>query len=196
MQEKYARMSLLDRMVAAVERVRDRLARATAALDKAAIPYAVAGSSAVVAWIASVDPDAVRNTNDVDVLLHRKDFEQARNALESAGFFYHTQQGRVLFLESATSTSRHAVRIFFEEGQSETETAPCAPSVHDCTLRNGIRVLNLEPLVWMKVKRFALNDRVDLRDMLDIGLIDASWKSRLPADLAARLQHLLDTPEG
>jgi len=34
-----------------------------------------------------------------------------------------------------------------------------------------------------------------LRDMLDVGLIGATWTARLPADLAARLQLLIDTPE-
>jgi hypothetical protein len=32
--------------------------------------------------------------------------------------------------------------------------------------------------------------------MLEIGLIDPTWTARFPADLAARLQLLIDTPEG
>jgi hypothetical protein len=32
--------------------------------------------------------------------------------------------------------------------------------------------------------------------MIDVGLIDTSWLSKLPQELAARLQHLIDTPEG
>jgi hypothetical protein len=32
--------------------------------------------------------------------------------------------------------------------------------------------------------------------MLDVGLIDSSWVSRFPPELAARLQEILDTPEG
>jgi len=47
----------LDRMVRAVERVRERLLRATAALEKAGIPYAVAGDDAVAVWVtASTNP--------------------------------------------------------------------------------------------------------------------------------------------
>src|SRR4051812_48134793 len=45
----------LDRMVRAVERVRERLVRATAALEKAGIPYAVAGGNAVAVWVTRVD---------------------------------------------------------------------------------------------------------------------------------------------
>src|SRR5256886_13235186 len=79
--------SLLDRMVQAVERVRDRLLRVVAALEAAKVPYAVAGGNAVAAWVATVDPAAVRNTQDVDVLLRRIDLDAAARALESAGVF-------------------------------------------------------------------------------------------------------------
>ena len=62
-----------DRMVRAVEAVRDRLRRATAALESAGIDYALAGGNAVAAWVARIDPAAVRNTQDVDILLRRED---------------------------------------------------------------------------------------------------------------------------
>jgi len=42
------------RMIEAVQAVRDRALRATAALEKAGIPYAVAGGNAVAAWVARV----------------------------------------------------------------------------------------------------------------------------------------------
>jgi hypothetical protein len=48
----------------------------------------------------------------------------------------------------------------------------------------------------MKLTSFRDKDRTHLRDLLDVGLIDASWCSRLPPDLAARLQQLLDDPHG
>ena len=51
-----------DRMIAAVEAVRERALRATTALREAEIPYAVAGGNAVAAWVARVDQAAVRNT--------------------------------------------------------------------------------------------------------------------------------------
>src|SRR5687768_1919424 len=53
-----------ERMVTAVEKVRDRLRRATQALEQAQIPYAVAGGNAVAAWVSEVDEAAVRNTQD------------------------------------------------------------------------------------------------------------------------------------
>jgi hypothetical protein len=35
-----------------------------------------------------------------------------------------------------------------------------------------------------------------LRDLMDVGLVDASWRDRVPAELQARLQEILDTPDG
>ncbi len=59
-----------------------------------------------------------------------------------------------------------------------------------------IRTLPLEALVRMKLTSFRDKDRVHLRDMLDVGLIDASWLERFSPRLRARLQELLDTPDG
>lgn len=59
MMSSIAGETLLDRMVRAVELVRKRLLRATAALEAAGAPYAVAGGNAVAAWVATVDPAGV-----------------------------------------------------------------------------------------------------------------------------------------
>jgi len=88
----------LERMISAVEKVRQRLLRAAAALRGADIPYAVMGDSAVALWVSRVDEAAVRNTRDVDVLLRRQDFDAARAALESAGFVYRHIAGIEAFL--------------------------------------------------------------------------------------------------
>lgn len=71
----------LDRMVNAVEKVRQRLLRATAALKQAGIDYAVAGGNAVAAWVSTVDESAVRNTQDVDILICREDLDGVMKAL-------------------------------------------------------------------------------------------------------------------
>src|SRR5881392_781728 len=80
---------VLDRMVLAVEKVRERLRRASAALDAAGIPYAVIGGNAVAAWVSKVDPGAARNTVDVDLMLNRSDLDSATEALAKAGFVHH-----------------------------------------------------------------------------------------------------------
>ena len=48
----------------------------------------------------------------------------------------------------------------------------------------------------MKLIGFRDKDRVHVRDMIGVGLIDESWLPKLPSELAERLQELLDDPDG
>ncbi len=43
---------------------------------------------------------------------------------------------------------------------------------------------------------FRLKNRVHVLDMIEVGLLDASWLPRLPADLSVRLKELIDNPDG
>ena len=104
---------LLDRMVRAVEKVRERLQRAAAALEAAGIPYAVVGGNAVASWVARVDEAAVRNTQDVDILLNRSDLEAAKQALAAAGFVFRHVKGIDMFLDGPGAKARDAVHILF-----------------------------------------------------------------------------------
>jgi hypothetical protein len=61
---EYDGMLALDRLERAVEKVRDRLLRSTAALEAAGVPYAVIGGNAVMAWVEQVDETAVRFTRN------------------------------------------------------------------------------------------------------------------------------------
>lgn len=76
------------RMIEAGEAVRERACRAAAALCLANVPYAIAGDHAVAIWVARVDKAAVRNTQDVDILIRRFDFPAVKVALETVGFVY------------------------------------------------------------------------------------------------------------
>src|SRR5436309_12914553 len=88
-----------ERMIRAVEKVRDRLLRATAALERAGVPYAVVGGNAVAAWVSRVDEAAVRNTQDVDILIRRADLATATSALIPAGFVFRHVKGIDMFLD-------------------------------------------------------------------------------------------------
>jgi hypothetical protein len=72
--------------------------------------------------------------------------------------------------------------------------APCRRSTNPKSpLR---RLVNLDALVRMKLNSFRDKDRMHLRDMIDVGLVDESWTEHLPETLSSRLQLLLDDPEG
>ena len=47
----------------------------------------------------------------------------------------------------------------------------------------------------MKLTSFRDKDRVHLRDLIGVGLIDPSWLTKFPPELAERLKQILDTPD-
>jgi hypothetical protein len=187
---------LLARMVRAVEKVRERLLRAARALEEARIPYAVIGGNAVAVWVAQVDEAAVRNTQDVDILLRRSDLERTKTALGKAGFTYRHVKGIDMFLDGPHAKARDAVHIIFAGEKIRSGDLVAAPHVEESESMPEYRVVALESLVRMKLTSFRDKDRMHLRDMIDVGLVDESWLPRLSADLSARMKQLLDTPDG
>jgi hypothetical protein len=186
----------LDRMVRAVEKVRERLLRAVKALEDADIPYAVAGGNAVAAWVSTIDEAAVRNTRDVDVLVRRSDLARIQSALGEAGFSYRHVAGLDVFLDTPDGSARDAVHLVFAGEQvREHEPAP-NPDLTTVDRNAGFAILPLLDLVTIKLIAFRDKDRTHLRDMLEVGLIDQSWVASLPAELGARLQRLIDDPHG
>jgi hypothetical protein len=184
----------LDRMVRAVEKVRERLLKATGALRAAGLDYAVAGGNAVAAWVAQVDEGAVRNTRDVDILIRRADLEKVRTALEGAGFVYRHAAGMDLFLDSNDASARDAVHLIFAGEMVRPDEPAPNPEISESQDAQDFRVLSLAALVRIKLTAFRTKDRMHLLDMLDLGLIDASWCDRLSPVLAARLQELIRNP--
>jgi hypothetical protein len=187
----------LDRMVRAVEKVRERLLRTAAILEAAKIPYAVIGGNAVAAWVSRVDEAAVRNTQDVDILLRREDFPAARAAMEAAGFIYRHVRFIDMFLDGPGTKVRDAVHILFaNEKVREDSLAPSADVEEFVYSQDQLyKHLDLEALVRMKLTSYRLKDQVHLQDMLDVELIDATWPARFPGELGSRLQTVIDNPE-
>jgi hypothetical protein len=180
----------------AVENVRRRLLRAAQALEDAHVPYAVAGGNAVAAWVSRVDEAAVRNTQDVDIVLRRADLSAARKALEQAGFVYRHVASIDMFLDGPDAKARDAVHVVFAAEKVRAEYAAPAPDVSESEATETFRLLSLDALVRMKLTSFRDKDRVHLRDLMDVGLVDASWLERVPPTSRPRLQELLDNPEG
>lgn len=186
----------LDRMVLAVELVRRRLLRATAALEAAGIPYAVAGGNAIALWVSRVDITAVRNTSDVDLLVRRDDFDAVCDTLTAAGFTYRRLAGIDVFLDGPDGKPRDGVRLIFA-GETVRPGEPLPnPAVTDSEAGEEYQVLNLRALVQIKLTANRDKDRAQLRDLLEVGLIDESWLQYYPPELADRLRALIETPGG
>jgi len=186
----------LERVVSAVEKVRQRLLKTAAALKAAGVPYAVVGESAVALWVSRVDESAVRNTRNMDILIRRADLEAARAALESAGFVHRHVAGMDVFLDSPDAKPRDAVHIVFANEKVRPAEPLANPDVTESEQTDEFSVLALEALVRIKLTAFRDKDRTHLRDLIEIGLVSADWLPRLPAVLAERLRLLLENPEG
>lgn len=186
---------ILDRMERAVAKVRERLLRATAALNSIGVPYAVVGGNAVASWVATVDEGAVRNTRDVDLLVRRDDLPAVTAALEQAGFVGGELMDVVMFRDGPQGKPSEAVHLLFSGEKTRPDHLLPAPDIQTIDDPANFRVITLEPLVEMKLMSNRDKDRTHVRDLIGVGLIDASWLPKLPSELAARLKQILDTPD-
>jgi hypothetical protein len=185
-----------ERMIMAVEKVRIRLERAVAAFEAHGVPYAVIGGNAVANWVARVDEEAVRNTRDVDILIRRADLPAAVKAMDAAGFDYANVTGVDCFVERPNGVPSGGIHLIFAgEKVKPTDPVP-APNVEESEQAPAYRVISLEALVRMKLLANRRKDQVHVQDMIRVGLIDATWLTKYPTELAVRLKPLLDDPNG
>jgi hypothetical protein len=185
-----------ERALMAAEKVKERLRRATKALEAAGVPYAVAGGNAVAEWVGRVDDEAVRNTRDVDLVIRRDDFAAARTALEAAGFIYHHLLDVDLFIDGPLGKPSGGVHLLFAGEKVKADYVEPSPELSESERAADFQVVALPALVRMKLMAWRDKDRTHLRDLIGVGLIDATWLARLPPSLAERLKELLDTPDG
>jgi hypothetical protein len=186
---------ILDRMERAVATVRDRLLRAASALNKSGIPYAVVGGHAVASWVATIDEGAVRNTRDVDILVRRGDLAAVTAVFEQAGFVRAVVLNVHTFLDGPDARPGESIHLLFAGEKLRPEHPLPSPDLAAVDDPAGFRVITLEALVQMKLLGNRDKDRTHLRDLIGVGLVDASWPGKLPPILAQRLQGILDTPD-
>jgi hypothetical protein len=186
---------ILDRMGRAVANVRERLLRATAALNQAGVPYAVVGGTAVASWVATVDEGAVRNTRDVDLLVRRGDLTAITSALEQTGFVGGELLDVVMFRDGPEGKPSEAIHLLFSGEKMRSDHLLPAPEIQTVNNPGNFRVITLESLVLMKLMSHRLKDRVQLQDLIAVRLVDSSWLTKLPPELAERLKDILDHPD-
>ena len=111
-------------------------------------------------------------------------------------FVHRHSAGIDMFLDGPEAKARDAVHILFAGEKFRDSYLVPTPDVDEFEYSDDFRVLTLEALVRMKLTSFRRKDQMHLLDMIDVELIDASWRDRFPPEFAARLQDLLDNPDG
>lgn len=183
---------LWERYQMAMDKLTDRLNRITDALTKTGVPYALVGGQAVIFWVSTKDPAAVRTTKDIDILLDRADLPRAKSAALSAGFEYVEVIDVGMFLEPSDPNPRHGVHLVWAGEKVNAEDPLPNPNIDERReLEPGKSVVLLPGLLRTKLMANRDKDRVHLRDMIDVGLIDRSMLAGLPTELAVRLDKLL-----
>ncbi len=176
----------------ALDSVSERLQRIAQALEQASVPYALVGGQAVALWVATREPAAVRTTKDVDILLRREDLPRARAAALAVDMEYFEVVGVGMFLERSNPNPRQAVHIVWAGEKVRPEYTLPSPTIDErLALEPGKQVVSLAGLVRMKLMSNRDQDRVHLRDLIDVGLVGRDLLAELPPDLATRLDALL-----
>ena len=101
-----------------------------------------------------------------------------------------------MFLDGPEAKARDAVHIVFAAEKVRPDYGATVPDVSESEETETFRLLSLDALVRMKLTLFRDKDRVHLRDLMDVGLVDNTWLAKVSVSLRSRLQELLDHPEG
>jgi hypothetical protein len=176
----------------AVDDVAARMKRICEAFAEHSVPFALVGGQAVVLWVSTRDPAAVRTTKDVDILLDRADLPRARAAALAAELDYFEMLGVGMFLERDDPNPRRAVHLVWagEKVRPEYEL-PSPPIDERQELSPGLTVVSLAGLVRMKLLSNRDRDRVHLTDMIEVGLVGREMLDGLTPELTRRLEKLL-----
>jgi hypothetical protein len=96
-----------------------------------------------------------------------------------------------MFLEQADPNPRSGVHICWAGEKIRPQYECPAPTIDQRESLGDCDVVSIRDLVVMKLQAGRDQDRVHLRDMIDVGLIERRMESDLPDELAARLNDLL-----
>lgn len=185
---------LLDVGVMYMQELKDKALKVSQALQKAGVPHAVIGGLALASYLARAHKRAERNTQDVDILLHRKDLEAATRALKPLGYRYR----KVMKLHAFMPNQRGAhfvdgIHIIWSEEKVRDEYLHPTPALiekSDVDSHQGIQYLSLYNLVVMKLTSFRHKDITHIQDLIYWKLLTKKIEAALPADLKERLEQV------
>ena len=169
------------------------LERVAGPLAAEGIPYELVGGGAVMVQVMRVEPSAVRNTKDIDIMIRREDLDRVKAVMARHGFTFRHVAGVDMLLPPGETKALDAVRLIFSgERVKASQVIPNPPvrpehlSVHGV----AVAVIAVADLVAMKLSNNRDIDRVHVRDLDSVGLVTSSVEQSLPIDLLARLSEI------
>lgn len=171
--------------------------RVSKALTRLQILHAVVGGLAVAAHVKSVNPSAVRNTQNLSILLNQDDLHRVGDLLRPLGYRGRKERDRHVFARKGV-IFEDAVRIVWAGTKVRKEyphAAPELPLMPEFIAPDGFVCLGLTRLLTMKLTSYRLKDQVHVQDLLLAGLITKKIERALPKDLLPRLKQVKETTE-
>jgi hypothetical protein len=169
------------------------LERIAAPLAAEKIPYELIGGGAVMVQVNRVDPSAIRNTKDIDIMIHRADLDRIKEVAQQHGFTFRHSAGLDMLLPHGETQARNAVLLIFTgEKVKASQALPNPPLRPEHLSIHGVEVavIPVADLVQMKLSNNRDIDRVHVRDLDSVGLITAAVEHALPPVLRARLEEI------
>lgn len=173
----------------AMWRVEELLRKTTAALTAAGVPYAVVGGNAIAAWVATVNPDKVRSTKDVDILARQSDLDRIAAALTTVGLIRDEVLGVTIFIDRDDPSPSRGVHVIIANELIRPRYAHPAPDVSSVdTQIAAFPVIDLASLLVMKIQSGRHIDLAHIVDLKGVGLVTPEIVAKLPADIRERLK--------
>jgi len=147
------------------------------------IPYELIGGDAVMVQVHRVEPSAVRNTKDIDIMVHRSDLERIKEVAHRTGVTFHHGE----------TQARNAVHLIFSGERVRPTQAVANPPIRPEHLSiHGVEVavIPVADLVQMKLSNNRDIDRVHVRDLDSVGLITPEVETALASVLRVRLEEI------
>lgn len=160
------------------------------------IPYELIGGVAVMVQVQRVEPDAVRNTKDIDILIHRADLKRITHATGRLGFVYRHAAGLDMLLPPGETKALNAIHLLFSGEKVRPNQIVSNPPIrpeHVSIHGVQVAVCPVADLLQMKLSSNRDIDRVHVRDLDSVGLITPAVEGLLPAGLRERLEEIRST---
>ena len=140
-----------------------------------------------------IEPSAVRNTKDVDIMIDRRDLEAIKSIAAEHGFTFRYAAGVDTLLPPGETQTRNAVHLIFSgENMKASQIIPNPPIRPEHFAIHGVEVcvIPVPDLVQMKLANNRDIDRVHVRDLDSVGLITSDVAASLPPVLRDRLEEI------
>ena len=157
------------------------------------IPYELIGGGAVMVQVNRVEPSAVRNTKDIDIMVHRSDLDRINEVAQRHAFKFRHAPSVDMLLPHGETQARDAVHLIFSGEKVRPNQMVPNPALRPENLSlHGVEVavIPVFDLVQMKLSNNRDIDRVHVRDLDSVGLVTPEVEKALPAALRTRLQEI------